>query len=185
MFTNVIFLVIIITLLVFQRKIGKLLYRRLAGNLGHLGPLGASWLLHHSMRSRSLQGRSGLLIPPHAKIHFFMAAIYTLSAMAFILFITWTGLLHGRRSAWYAILGVFLVGGGAEPLAGRSIFQHGSPSMLPSGIPIRGSSWEYYIYLISWPSALAVSYRLIFAKRLKEPAQPDFCQISALAGRPG
>ena len=112
----------------------------------------------------------GLLIPPHAKIHFFMAAVYSLMALIFILFMAWTGLLHGRRSAWYAILGVFIVGGGAELLAGRFIYQHGSPIYALFRIPIMGFGWQFlYLYLIAWPCALAVSYRPIFAKSNEEP----------------
>jgi hypothetical protein len=77
----------------------------------------------------------GLLIPPHAKIHFFMAAVYSLIALALILFIAWTGLLHGRRTAWYAILGVFIVGGGWNSWQGAFFTSMVPPSMLPLGFP--------------------------------------------------
>jgi hypothetical protein len=170
MFTNVIFLVIIITLLIFQRQIGRL---RTAALLVTLGTVG---LLEHPGFSiiNAFQidpwADAGLFISPHAKLHFFMAAIYTLIAMVLILFIAWTGLLHGRRSAWYVILGVLLVGGGAELLAGACIFQHGSPIYALFDIPISGFGWEYYEYLITWPSALVVSFRPIFGKSNKEPA---------------
>lgn len=126
-FTGLIWLAIIIAFLVFRRKIGEL---RAAAILVTLGALG---LLEHPgfsiINAFQIQpiADQGLLIPLHAKTHFFMAAIYSLIALGLILFIAWTGLLHGRRSAWYAILVVFIVGGGSELLAGRFIFQHGSP----------------------------------------------------------
>jgi hypothetical protein len=108
MFTNVIFLVVIITLLVFQRKIGKLRTAALLVTLGTVGLLEHPGFSIINAFGIDPSADAGLSIPPHAKLHFFMAAIYTLIAMALILFIAWTGLLHGRRSAWYVLLGVFL-----------------------------------------------------------------------------
>jgi hypothetical protein len=174
MFTNVIFLVIIITLLVFQRRIGKLRTAALLVTLGTVGLLEHPGFSIINAFGIDPSADAGLSIPPHAKLHFFMAAIYTLIAMALILFIAWTGLLHGRRSAWYVLLGVFLVGGAAELLAGAFIYQHGSPIYALFGIPISGFGLEYYIYLILWPSALVVAFRPIFGKSNKEPANPTF-----------
>jgi hypothetical protein len=108
---------------------------------------------------------SQLVLTQHSKIHFFMAGIYTLITMALIVFIAWTGLRSGHRSAWYAILGVFIGGGGAELLAGRFIYQHGSPIYALFGIPIMGFGWQFLdLYLVAWPAALAASFHPIFGK---------------------
>ena len=172
-FTGLIDLAIIFALLAFQRQIGKL---RTAALLVTLGTIS---ILEHPGFSIIFALRLGgavpeaneLVLTQHSRLHFFMAAIYTLIAMALILFIAWDGLLHGRRSAWYAIIGVLLVGGGAELLAGAFIFQHGSPIYALFGIPIRGFGWQFlYLYLITWPCALAVSFRPIFRKNKEEPA---------------
>ena len=167
-FTDIIGLAIIIGLLVFRKQIGRL---RAAALLVTLGAVG---LLEHPVFSiiNALQIQplaDQTLIPPHAKIHFFMAGIYTLIALGLILFISWTGLLRGSRATWYAILGILIVGGGTELLAGGFIFQHGSPIYAPFGIPIMGFGWEFlYLYLIAWPCALAVSFRPIFGKSKSE-----------------
>lgn len=171
-FAVLITLAIIIAPLVFQRKIGKLRAAALLVTLGTVGLLEHPGFSIINVFQIDPLADQGLLIPPHAKIHFFMAAIYSLIALALILIIAWTGLLHGRRTAWYAILGVFIVGGGAELVAGRFLYQHGSPIYAPFGIsrPM-GFGWELlYIYLIAWPSALVVSFRPIFGKSNKEPA---------------
>ena len=169
--SGVIALAIIIALLAFQRRIGKLRTAVLLVTLGTVGLLEhPGFSIINAFQVYPLADQT--FIPPHAKIHFFMAAIYSLIALALILFIAWTGLLHGRRTAWYAILGVLIVGGGAELLAGRFIYQHGSPIYAPFGIsrPI-GFGWKFlYLYLITWPCALAVSFRPIFGKSKEEPA---------------
>lgn len=95
-----------------------------------------------------------------------MAGIYSLLALALILFIAWEGLLRGHRTAWYAILGALIMGGGSELLAGRFVYQHGSPIFAVFGVqdPI-GSGWDaLYLYPISWASALVVSFRPIFGR---------------------
>ena len=172
-FTGLVDLAIIIALLAFRRQIGKL---RAAALLVTLGTIS---LLEHPGFSIIFALRLGGVVPEanelvltqHSRLHFFMAAIYTLIAMALILYIAWDGLLSGRRSAWYALLGVLLVGGGAELLAGAFIFQHGSPIYVPFGIQIRGFGWQFlYLYLIAWPCALTVSFRPIFRKSREKPA---------------
>ncbi|MGD8404913.1 MAG: hypothetical protein PVJ21_14730, partial [Anaerolineales bacterium] len=163
---------IILALLAFQRQIGKLRTSTLLVTLGTVG------LLEHPGFSIIFALGLGGVVPEayelvltqHASQHFFMAAIYTLIALALILFIAWDGFLHGRRSAWFAILGVLLVGGGAELLAGAFIFQMGAPFYALFGIPVKGFGWaSLYLYLIAWPCALAVSFRSIFGKSKDEP----------------
>ncbi len=163
-FLGAIGLAIIIALLAFQRQIGKLRTAALLVTLGTVCGLPE----HPGFSILYLQDVLGR----HARIHFFMAAVYSLIALALIVFIAWEGLLHGRRSAWYAILGVLIVGGGSELMAGRFIYQHGSPIYAPFGIiSPSGWGWQYlYLYLIAWPSALVVSFRPIFGKSTKEPA---------------
>lgn len=164
-------LAMISALLAFQKQIGKL---RAAALLVTLGTVS---LLEHPGFSIIFALRLGgvvseaneLVLTQHSRLHFFMAGIYTLVAMALVLYIAWDGLLHGRRSAWWMLLVVLLVGGGAELLVGALIFQHGSPIYTPFGIPIRGFGWQFlYLYLIAWPCALAISFRPIFKKGKEE-----------------
>jgi len=164
--------IIIIALLVFQRQIGKLRTAALLMTLGTLSLLEhPGFSIIFALRLNVVPEANELTLTQHSRLHFFMAAIYTLIAMALVLFIAWTGLRHGSRSSWYAILGVLLVGGGAELLAGAFIFQHGSPIYKPFGISIQGFGWQsLYLYLLAWPCALAVSFRPIFGKINDEPA---------------
>lgn|GEM_PF-2951211 len=171
-FSSLIMVLVIITaLLVFQRQIGQL---RTAALLVTLGTVS---LLEHLSFSIIFSLQLGDVVPEanelvltqHSRLHFFMAGVYTLIAMALILSIAWDGLFYGRRSAWYTLLGVFLVGGSAELLAGAFIFQHGAPIYAPFGIAARGFGWKFlYQYLIAWPCALAVSFRPIFGKNKEE-----------------
>jgi hypothetical protein len=165
-FTGFIALAILLALLVFRRQIGRLRAAALLVTLGAVGLLEhPGFSIIFALGANLVPEASQLSLTPHARIHFFMAAIYSLIALALILFVAWTGLLHGRRSAWYAILVVFIAGGSAELLAGRFIFQHGSPIYAPFGIPIQGFGWQFlYLYLLAWPAALALSFRPIFGK---------------------
>jgi len=172
MFTNIIVLAIIIALLVFQKQIGKLRTAALLVTIGTVGLLEhPGFSIIFALRLDVVPEASQLVLTSHSKLHFFMAGVYSLITLGLILFIAWTGLLQGRRSAWYAILGVLLVGGGVELLAGAFIFQHGSPIYAPFGIPINGFGWQFlYMYLITWPGALVVSFRPIFGKSKKGTA---------------
>ncbi len=49
---------------------------------------------------------------PHARLHFFMAGIYTNIGLVLLCVIARTLLKEGRRSGWYALLFALLVGGG-------------------------------------------------------------------------
>jgi len=163
---------IILALLAFQRQIGKLRTSALLVTLGTLGLLEhPGFSIIFALRLGGVVPEAyGLVLTQHAEQHFFMAGVYTLIAMALILFIAWEGLLHGRRTAWYALLGVLLLGGGAELLAGAFIFQMGFPIYALFGIPVKGFGWQFlYLYLIAWPCALAVSFRPIFGKSEEGP----------------
>jgi hypothetical protein len=95
-----------------------------------------------------------------------MAGVYSLIAIALILIIAWDGLRHGSRTAWYAILGTLIIGGGSELLAGRFLYQHGSPIYRLFGVTeLQGFGWAFlYLYIISWIGALIVSFRSIFER---------------------
>ena len=143
---------ILIALLAFQRQIGKLRTAALLVTLGIVGLLEhPSFSIIFALRLGGVVSEAyGLVLTQHASQHFFMAAIYTLIAMALILFIAWDGLFHSRRSAWYTLLRVLLAGGGAELVAGAFIFRMGAPFYALFGIPVRGFGWEFlYLYLLA------------------------------------
>ena len=164
--------VIIIALIVFQRQLGKLRAAALLVTLGALSLLEhIGFSIVFALGLDVVPEANQLVLTPHAKQHFFMAGIYALIAMGLILFIAWTGLRRGQRSAWYAIFAVLIIGGGAELLAGVFIFQMGNPLYALFGIPVQGFGWQFlYLYLIAWPCALVVSFRPIFAKSNKDSA---------------
>ncbi len=164
-------LAIIIALLAFQQRIGKL------RTAAWLVTLGTVVLLEHPFFSilPALQlffPEGNAVIHPHARLHWLMAGVYSLIALALILFIAWDGLQQGRRTAWYALLGALIIGGGSELLAGRFLYQHGSPIWLLFGVrePI-GFGWDaLYLYIVSWTAALVVSFRPIFGRSSTEAA---------------
>ncbi len=101
----------------------------------------------------------------HARIHFFMAGIYTAIGAMLICVIVRTLLREGRRSGWYAILAVLIIGGTFELVMGALWFDHGLPLFQLFGKQPRGYGWQFqYVYLVAWMAALAISYRPIFAK---------------------
>jgi hypothetical protein len=107
---------------------------------------------------------------PHARIHFFMAGIYTLLAAAAVSFIAFTLLREGRRSGWFAVLAALLIGGGFDLVMGGLWYQHGSPLYRLFGASPLGFGWEFlYVYLVAWGATLAISYRAVFAGPLKRP----------------
>lgn len=164
---------IILALLVFQRQIGKLRSAALLVTLGSVGLLEhPGFSIIFALGLNVVHESSELFLTQHSRIHFFMAGIYTLIALALILFNAWDGLLHGRRTAWYLMLGVFIIGAGAELLAGRFLYQHGAPIYAPFGISSpQGFGWGFlYLYLVAWPGALIVSFGPIFGTRGKVPA---------------
>jgi len=163
-------LAIIIALLIFRRKVGRLRTAALLVTLGTVGLLEhPGWSIINVFQIPGMADH-GLQFHDHSRIHFFMAAIYSLLTLVLILFIAWTGLVNGRRSAWYAILGVLIVGGGIELLAERFIYMHGNPIYALFGVPIRGFGWLFLnMFLITWPLALAVSFRPIFGHSNEKP----------------
>ena len=104
-----------------------------------------------------------LVLIPHARIHFFMAGVYTIIGLVLLGVIARTLLKEGRRAGWYALLFAVVVGGGVELVMGGLWYQHGSPLYLMER-PL-GWGWVFlYSYLVAWVAALVLSYKPIFAK---------------------
>src|SRR5258708_37646648 len=74
-----------------------------------------------------ISGEGTMVLLPHARIHFFMAGIYTLLGVLMLGVIARTLLREGRPVGWYAILLTLLIGGSFDLLVGGLWFQHGSP----------------------------------------------------------
>ena len=92
LFTGAFVLAVIFVFLVFRSKVGEL---RTAALLVTLGTLG---LLEHPGFSIIFALRWGvvpealhLVLTDHSRVHFFMAGVYALIALALIVFIAWTG----------------------------------------------------------------------------------------------
>ena len=89
-----------------------------------------------------------LVLIPHARIHFFMAGIYAIIGLILLGVLARTLLREGRRTGWYALLFVIVVGGGIDLVMGGLWYQHGSPLYFMER-PL-GFGWEFlYVYLVA------------------------------------
>jgi hypothetical protein len=105
----------------------------------------------------------------HARLHFFMAGIYTLIGMVFLGVIARTLLKAGQPVGWLAVLFGLLFGGGWDLVMGGLWFSHGLPLYGLLGAPVEGFGWEFLsTYVVVWTAALVLSYRPIFAKGPRE-----------------
>jgi hypothetical protein len=110
-----------------------------------------------------------LVLISHARLHFFMAGIYTIIGLLLLGVIARTLLIEGRRAGWYSVLVAVVIGGGFDLVMGRLWFQHGSPLYF-MGEHVLGFGWEFlYVYLIAWMAALVISYKPIFSR----PQHPE------------
>lgn len=121
----------------------------------------AQFAISYSVPFITNEGPMPLL--PHARLHFFMAGVYTFIGMVLLCVLARTLLREGRRSGWYALLFALIVGVGFDLGMGGLWFQHGSPLYEVFGEPIQGFGWEVlYAYPVAWITALVISYRPIF-----------------------
>jgi hypothetical protein len=106
-----------------------------------------------------------MTLTPHARIHFFMAGIYTIIGLVLLCVIARTLLREGRRAGWYSVLFALILGAGSDLVIGAQWFQHGPPLYRLFDIQSIGFGWEIlYVYFVTWIAALVVSYKAVFAK---------------------
>jgi hypothetical protein len=86
---------------------------------------------------------------PHATVHFFMAGVYAVLAGVLLGVIALTLLREGRRSGWFAVLFVLLVGGGLE------LVMNGPTGYLYHHVGLYG-------YLVAWAAALVIAFNPTF-----------------------
>lgn len=87
---------------------------------------------------------------PHATVHYFMAGVYAAIAGVLLTVVAVTLLREGRRSGWFTVLFVTLVGGGLE------IVMDGPTGRLYHHVGLYG-------YVAAWLAALAIAYHPTFA----------------------
>ena len=156
-------LAVILTLLIASNRLGRL---NAASWLVVLGAFviaseHAQFAISYTVPFITTEGSMRLL--PHARLHFFMAGIYTIIGLVLLCVIARTLLKEGRRSGWYALLFALLAGGGFDLVMGGLWFQHGSPLYQLFGEPMQGFGWEFlYAYPVAWIMALLISYKPIF-----------------------
>ena len=172
---GVLALAVILALVLARNRLGRLNAASWLVVLGAMVIAGehAQFAISYTVPFITNEGPMRLL--PHARLHFFMAGIYTIIGLVLLCVIARTILKEGRRSGWYALLFALLVGGGFDLLMGGLWFQHGSPFYQLFGEPVQGFGWEFlYAYPVAWITALVISYQPIFrAKPSKaSPAQP-------------
>src|SRR5712692_335249 len=157
--TGVIALAVILALVLARNRLGSL------NTASWLVILGALVIVaeHGQFALSFTRAPAPMLLLPHARLHFFMAGIYTIIGAVMLCVIARTLLKEGRRSGWYALLFALLVGAGFDLVMGGLWFQHGSPLYQWFGEPIQGFGWEaLYAYPVAWIAALLISYKPIF-----------------------
>src|SRR6266566_4655378 len=118
---GVIAFAVILTLFFARNRLGRLNTASWLVILGALVIVG-----EHGQFALSITIAPGPMnLMPHARLHFFMAGIYTLIGMVLLCVIARTLLKEGRRSGWYALLFAFVVGVGCDLVIGAFWFQHG------------------------------------------------------------
>jgi hypothetical protein len=157
--TGVIALVVILALVLARNRLGRL---NTASWLVILGAL--VMVSEHGQFALSFTLAPGPMhLVPHARLHFFMAGIYTIIGAVLLGVIARTLLKEGRRSGWYALLFALLVGTGFDLVMQGWWYQHGSPLYQLFGLPGQGFGWEFlYSYPVAWITALVISYKPIF-----------------------
>ena len=160
---GVLALAVILALLLARKRLGRL---NAASWLVVLGAVvialeHGQFAIWYTLPFSAIEGP--MLLLPHARLHFFMAGIYTLIGLVLLCVIARTLLKEGRRSGWYALLFALLVGGGFDLVMGGLWYQHGSPLYQLFGERLQGFGWEFlYAYPVAWITALVLSYQPIF-----------------------
>lgn len=99
----------------------------------------------------------------HARLHFFMAGVYTLVAVVLLVVIARTLLRTGQPVGWLAVLFALLFGGGWDLIMGGFLYAHGDSLYGLFGAPVQGFGWEFLsTCFVVWIAALVLSYRPIF-----------------------
>ncbi len=157
--TGVIAFVVILALVLVRKRLGSL------NTASWLVILGAVVIVaEHGQFALSFTIAPGPMhLLPHARLHFFMAGIYTIIGAVLLGVMVRTLLKEGRRSGWYALLFALLVGAGCDLVMQGGWYQHGSPLYQWFGGESQGFGWEFlYSYPVAWIAALVISYKPIF-----------------------
>jgi len=110
----------------------------------------------------------GLVLIPHAQVHFAAAGVYAAIGLALLCVIARTLLLQAQPVAWFTILATLLVGTTSELLFGALWFPHGAPWFAANPASF---GWEWlYLYPVAWLAALFISYRPIFGEAIPNRA---------------
>jgi hypothetical protein len=107
----------------------------------------------------------------HARVHTFMSAVYAVLGMGMLVLLAFTLLRQRSRLAWWALLVVLVVGGALELIMDGPtglLFQHGFPPPATADCSLPGNcsipvGTTLFSYLVAWATALAISWRPIFA----------------------
>ena len=134
-----------VALLAFRRRIGLM---NTAAALVIWGALAACG--EHAMWAMRLAIHERAWSEPHATVHYFMAGVYAAIASVLLTVIALTLLREGRRSGWFSVLFVTMVGGGLE------LAMNGPTGILYHHIGLYG-------YPVAWLAALAIAYTRTFS----------------------
>jgi len=130
----------------------------------------AAWLVtwgamtmagEHGFLGIVLLAEHGYRLPDHARIHLFMAAIYTFIGAGAMVVIAHTLLRAGKRAGWFAVFVALIVGSSFEVYGAITIVAHGLP---PDSIPM---GLSLYVYSIAWGSALVITFQPEFIRRVE------------------
>jgi uncharacterized membrane protein YeaQ/YmgE (transglycosylase-associated protein family) len=134
-----------VALLAGRRRIGALNTASALVIWGTLAACGehGSWAIRLAWHER-------FWLNPHSAGHYFMAGVYTAVAGVLLGVIAVTLVRERRRSGWFAVLFVLLVGGSVE------LVMNGPSGLLYHHIGLYG-------YVVAWLAALVVAYKPTFA----------------------
>jgi hypothetical protein len=136
----------IVVLLLFRRRLGLM---NTAAALVIWGALAACsehgmWAMRLAIHERSWSN-------PHSTVHYFMAGVYAAIAGILLSVVALTLFREGRRSGWFTVLLVALVGGGFE------LAMNGPTGHLYHHVGLYG-------YPVAWIAALVLAYEPIFVR---------------------
>ena len=134
-----------VALLLFRRRLGLM---NTAAALVIWGAIAASG--EHGMWAMRLAIHERSWSEPHSTVHYFMAGVSAALAGVLLTVLALTLFRQGRRSGWFAVLFVTLVGGGLE------LVMNGPGGYLYQHIGLYG-------YVVAWLSALVIAYTPTFS----------------------
>ena len=135
----------------------------------------AGWTFWYALTN---QPPDAVVWTPHARGHAFMAALYAVIGMAFLVGMAFTLLRTGSRLAWVGLLFALVVGGSVE------VIVHGPVGLIqPHTAPPNGVTGAnvLFVYLVAWAATLSISWRSVRSRRSEPTLGSDHGHVDRSA----